>query len=292
MSDQATGGCDFDALVEEAELGPARRLGSVAVDLAVRSQRTGFTAFDRHLLVRASRPDLCVIGARPGNGKTSFLVQVLRNVVKAGEGAALMFSLEMDAGQLKQRAMASELKAPINRLQHLPEQRLKAAEQKLETEEFYVDDTSGLDINRLRQRAMARAKRSKLAAVGVDYLQIVRSDGGDKRSQVGAVAEGLKTLAKDLGIPVIALAQMSRDIEKRQQLSRSARPAMSDLQECSLVENWADQIVFLDGAGKRDPSRAGQIDTYVAKNRHGPIGEFVLAFDPDTTTFKDFEEGI
>src|SRR5690606_14408746 len=116
---------------------------------------------------------------------------------------------------------------------------------------------------------------------------IVRGEGSDKRTQIGSVAEGLKQLAKDLNCPVIALAQMSREIEKRQALSKSARPVMSDLQECGLVENWSDQILFLDGAGKRDPSRAGQVDAFIAKNRHGAIGEFVLAFDGSTTTFKD-----
>lgn len=283
---------EFDALVEEAELGPARKLGSVSVDLAVRAQRTGFESFNAHMLIRAQRPDLCVIGARPGNGKTSFLVQVLRNLTKAGEGSTLMFSLEMDAAQLKQRALASELAVSLNRLQYLPAERVKRAEAVLEHEALFIDDTSGIDINTLRARAMARHKRYKLAAVGVDYLQIVRAEGWDKRTQVGAVAQGLKTLAKDLGIPVIVLAQMSRAIEQRQQMSRSAKPVMSDLQECSLVENWADQILFLDGAGKRDPSRVGQIDCYVAKNRHGPMGQFVLLFDGETTSFKDYEEGI
>lgn len=277
------------AQLEAFEL-PAKRLGSVEVDLSVRPQRTGFSSFDRNYIIRHERPDLCVIGARPGNGKTSFLVQVLRNITKAGEGAALMFSLEMDAGQLKQRALASEMGVAIDRLRHATPESVKAAEGRLTQEDLFVDDQSGVDINTLRARAMSYGKRHKLAAIGVDYIQIVGGEGNDARSRIANVAQGLKQLAKDLNVPVVALAQMSREIEKRQSVSKTAKPVMSDLQDCGLVENWADQILFLDGAGKRDPSRAGQVDCYLVKNRHGPTDEFVLAFEASLTRFSDFQQ--
>ena len=280
---------ELDARLDAFEM-PGKKLGSVKVDLSVRPQRTGFKAFDRHMLIRADRPDLCVIGARPGNGKTSFLVQVLRNLTKSENKTALMFSLEMDASQLKQRSLASEAGVAIDRLPFVDPARLDAAESRLEAEMLFVDDQSGLDVNTLRARAMAYNRKYGLTAVGVDYIQIVRAEGGDRRTAIGNVAEGLKQLAKDLNAPVIALAQMSREIEKRQSLSKNARPVMSDLQDCGLLENWADQILFLDGAGKRDPSRAGQVDAYVAKNRHGPTGDFILAFDASLTRFTDFEE--
>jgi|SRR6185437_7022383 len=272
--------------------GSARKLGSVEVDFNVRAQRTGFTSFNHHMLVRAQRPDLCVIAARPGNGKTSFLVQILRNLTKAGEGTTLMFSLEMATTQLMHRALASELKVPMEKLQYLDPARLKTATHRIEAENFYVDDTAGIHINTLHSFAREWHKISPLAAVGIDYIQIVNADGGDMRAQVGNVARGLKAMAKELNVPVIALAQMNRNIETRQANSKSARPTMSDLQECSLVENWADQIVFLDGAWRRDPLRQGEIDVYVAKNRHGRTGEFVLKFEGETMTFSDVEEGI
>lgn len=285
----------FDQQLAQFEV-VARRFGSVKPDLHVRPLKTGFRAFDRFMLLRHARPDLCVVGARPGNGKTSFLVQVLRNIAKAEEGYTMMFSLEMGTEQLMERALSSETGVATERLKHLPEARLTAAQHRIEQETFFVDDTSGIDINNLRARAMDFNKRHKLVAVGVDYMQIVRAveRAGDKRQEVGEVAQGLKQLAKDLMCPVIGLAQMSREIEKRQAQNKSAKPVMSDLAECSLVENWADQIVFLDGAGKRDPSRLGEIDVTIAKNRHGMSGEFVLRFDGSTTKFSDMEpnEGV
>jgi replicative DNA helicase len=280
---------DLDALLDAFEV-KARRFGSVKADLSVRSLESGIRGLDQYGILRSERPDLFVIGARPGNGKTSFLVQILRSIAKA-DGYTMMFSLEMDAGQLMMRALASETGVATDRLGALQEGRRAAAEAKINQENFYVDDTSGIDINTLRARVMDFKKRHKLVAVGVDYLQIVSAgEKRSKREEVGEVGAGLKQLAKDINCPVIALAQMSREIEKRQQLSKTARPVMSDLQECSLIENWADQIMFLDGAGKRDPSRQGQIDAYIAKNRHGATGDFILTFDGKTTKFSDYEE--
>lgn len=286
MSDELFGE-DIQAQLDAFEI-KAKRFGEYKADLSVKPLKTGFRAFERYKLLRANRPDLFVIGARPGNGKTSFLVQVLRNVAKSGAGYTYMFSLEMDGSQLMERALAAEANCAIDDLWRLPEARRSAAEGRIGQENFYVDDQSGLDINTLRARVLDFNRRHKLAVVGVDYLQIVRGEGGDRRAQIGSVAEGLKNLAKEIDCPVIALAQMSREIEKRQALSKSARPVMSDLQDCGLVENWADQILFLDGAGKRDPARAGQIDCYIAKNRHGSVGDFVLAFDGSRTQFADY----
>lgn len=278
----------FEAQLEAFEV-PARRFSSFKADLAVKPLPTGFKSFTRYMLLREARPDLCVIGARPGNGKTSFLVQVLRNISKEA-GHTMMFSLEMDGKQLMARALASEAGVNIEELWKIPPHKREAAEARMEQENFYLDDSSSLDISVIRSRVIDYNKRHRLSAVGIDYLQIVKAEGFSKRDQVGRVAEGLKQLAKDIGAPVIALAQMSREIEKRQQFSKSARPVMSDLQECSLVENWADQILFLDGAAKRDPSREGQVDAYVSKNRHGGTGDFILAFDGGKTKFSDYEK--
>jgi replicative DNA helicase len=280
---------ELDARLEAFEV-QAKRFGTYKADLGVKTLNSGFTAFNRFKLLRQSRPDLCVIGARPGNGKTSFLVQVLRSVARSGAGHTMMFSLEMAGSQLMERALAAEAETAIDDLYRLPESRRAAAEERIGKEDFFVDDSSGTDINTLRARVLDYKRRYPLAAVGVDYLQIVGADGASPRERVGQVAHGLKQLAKDINAPVIALAQMSREIEKRQAQSKTARPVMSDLQECSLVENWADQILFLDGAGKRDPSRLGQIDCTVSKNRHGQTGEFVLAFDGSRTQFSDFED--
>ena len=279
---------DFDARMAAFEV-PAKRFGSVKLNLTARPLKCGLVALERYEYLRAAEPDLVVVGARPGNGKTSFLVQTMLHVARH-EGPTMMFSLEMATSQLLKRAVAAESGVPIRHLRNAGA-KADAAQAAIDKAPFFVDDTKGLDINTLRARVLDMHKRTPLAAVGVDYLQIVRTSGGrSKREEVAEAAEGLKKLAEDIQAPVVALAQMSRDIEKRQQLSKTARPTMSDLQECALIENWADMILFLDGAGKRDPSRAGQVDVYGAKHRHGEAADFVLFFQGETTRFSDFNE--
>jgi replicative DNA helicase len=271
---------------------PARRLGSIPVKMGTRSLKTGFTDMEKNVYVRHGEPDLVIVGARPGNGKTSFLVQLLMNIAK-NEGPTMMFSLEMSGEQLIRRAIAGETGQDNSKLHLLQPGRMDRAREAINKLPFFVDDTKGMDINLLRARALDLQKHyGKLQAVGVDYLQIVGApEGWSKRDEVMEVAEGLKKLAEDLNAPVIALAQMSREIERRQQQSKTARPVMSDLAECGGLESWADQILFLDGAGRRDPSRAGEIDVYVAKNRHGDTKDFILRFDGPTTRFSDFGGG-
>lgn len=269
----------------------ARRFGSVSYRIEQRALRSGFTGMEQDDYLRAGEPDLVVVGARPGTGKTAFLVQMLVNIAK-NEGPTLLFSLEMASEQLRKRSMAAETGTPIRLLYLLSEAKRAAADAAMSAIPFFVDDSRSLDVNQLRAAALDMHRRTPLKAVGVDYLQLVKSLGRDKREQVGNVAEGLKQLALDIKAPVIALAQMSREIEKRQQLSKSARPTMSDIQESALVENVADQILFLDGAGKRDPLRQGQVDVIAAKNRHGVCRDFVLFFEGDTTKFSDYEGGL
>lgn len=269
----------------------AKRFGSVAYSTKQRGLRCGFSAMERDDYMRAGEPDLVIVGARPGTGKTAWLVQASVNIAR-NEGAVLLFSLEMSAEQLRKRSMAAETNTPISQLHLLPEHKAQKANEEMSSIPFFVDDTRSLDINDLRARAMDMHRHHPLVAVGVDYLQLLKSQGRDKREQMGNVAEGLKQLAIDLQCPVVALVQMSRDIEKRQQLSKSARPTMSDIQESALIENVADQILFLDGAGKRDPLRQGEVDVFAAKNRHGNCRDFVLYFQGDTTRFSDFEGGL
>lgn len=267
---------------------PARRLGSIPVKMSTRPLRTGFRDMEKNGYVRFGEPDLVIVGARPGNGKTSFLVQLLLNIAKS-EGPTMMFSLEMSGEQLIRRAIASETGQDNTRLHLLSQSRMESAQASINQLPFFVDDTKGMEINLLRSRALDLKKRHGLVAVGVDYLQIVGTgEGWSKRDEVMQVAEGLKKLAEDLQAPVIALAQMSRNIEQRQQQSKTAKPMMSDLAECGGLESWADQILFLDGAWKRDPSRAGEVDVTVAKNRHGNTVDFILNFDGPTTRFSDF----
>lgn len=272
---------------------PFTHIGDIKANMHTRPLKSGFRELEKFEILRAGEPDLVILGARPGNGKTAFLVQTLKYVAQH-EGTAIMFSLEMSKEQLKRRILADESNTDIKKLQHLSDDRIGIVDKRLhDTTPFLVDDTKGLDINNLRARVLAYRKKHPIAIVGVDYLQIVRtSTGRSKREEILEVTEGLKQLANDVGCPVLAVAQMSREIEKRQQMSRGAKPVMSDLQECGGIENWADQIAFLDAAWRRDPARAGEVDFFVEKNRHGNTGRFVLLFEGAQTRFKDFEGGL
>jgi replicative DNA helicase len=194
----------FDDELKSFEV-PARRLGSIPVKMETRALKTGFKDMERYGYGRFNEPDLVIIGARPGNGKTSFLVQLLLNIAKS-EGPTMMFSLEMSGEQLIRRAISSELGQDNNRLHLVQPERMAAASKRINESPFFVDDTKGMDINLLRSRALDLQRHyGSLAAVGVDYLQIVStSEGWSKRDEVMEVAEGLKKLAEDLKAPVFA----------------------------------------------------------------------------------------
>lgn len=283
---------DIDEKLAAAEA-PFTHIADIKANMTTRPLKSGFKDLEKFEILRAGEPDLVILGARPGNGKTAFLVQALKHVAQH-EGTAIMFSLEMSKEQLKRRVLADESNTDIKKLQHLSEDRIGAVDKRLlSTTPFFVDDTKGLDINNLRARVLAYRKTHKVAIVGVDYLQIVRtSTGRSKREEILEVTEGLKQLANDINCPILAVAQMSREIEKRQQMSKTAKPVMSDLQECGGIENWADQIGFLDAAWRRDPARANEVDFFVEKNRHGMTGKFTLLFDGAQTRFSDFQGGL
>lgn len=281
---------EFDDKIEAFEV-PAKKIGAIDLNLREETLKIGFKEPERMGLFRKNESDLVIVGARPGNGKTAFLVQALINAART-EGATMLFSLEMSASSLTKRIYSLESETAVNKLWSLPDSKKLAVKQKLATTDFFIDDTKGIDINTLRARVLDFRRRQPLVAVGVDYAQLVRSTsrGRSRNEEVLEVIEGLKTLACDIEAPVIALAQMSREIEKRQQFSQSARPVMSDLADCGGIERWADQILFMDRPDRRDPSRVGQIDFYVAKNRHGETRDFTLAVRWECTKFYNHEE--
>jgi len=283
---------EIDEKLAQAEA-PFTHIGDIVANMHTRPLNSGFRELEKFEILRHAEPDLVILGARPGNGKTAFLVQTLKHIAQ-NEGTAIMFSLEMSKEQLKKRILADESNTDIKKLHNLSQDKIGIVDGRLKSgTPFLVDDTKGLDINNLRARVLAYRKRHPISIVGVDYLQIVRtSTGRSKREEILEVTEGLKQLANDIGCPVLAVAQMSREIEKRQQMSKAAKPVMSDLQECGGIENWADQIAFLDAAWRRDPARAREVDFYVEKNRHGNTGRFVLEFLGEQTKFKDFEPGL
>ncbi|MDQ2793611.1 MAG: replicative DNA helicase, partial [Bacteroidota bacterium] len=213
---------------------------------------TGLTALDG--LTGGWQPgDLIILAARPGMGKTAALLHFARTAALDHGQHTAAFSLEMPTLQLMQRMVASEVPGYSNsdlRRGNLPgglEQvaHIKAQAQRIQTQghQLYIDDTPGLSIQQLRAKCARLHAQQPLSLVLVDYIQLMRGDTkGNREQEVGSISRGLKELAKELNAPVIALAQLSRDVEKR---GGEKRPMLSDLRESGSLEQDADCIVFL-----------------------------------------------
>ena len=220
-----------------------------------------------------------VIGARPGVGKTIAALQIALGL--SGQGAVAFSSLEMSATELQIRAFAYDAKIDISRMmrRQLDErdwERIAQRRAKWADTPIFIDDGSHRSVMQIKQHARNVARRGKLAAVVVDYLQLVsapRGEGSKKRQEiVSDVSRELKIMAREMNVPVIALSQLNRDSSKR----ADQRPSIEDLRESGSIEQDADVVILLH----RDLSSAesaAQLSMFVAKNRHGPFG--VVEFD-------------
>ncbi|WP_414463372.1 replicative DNA helicase [Hyphomicrobium sp. DY-1] len=307
-------------MIEHAEL--ARQSGTGIIGVA-----SGFPDLDR-LLGGFQRSDLIILGARPSMGKTSLLLNIAEHAAErlsegGDNGAAVgIFSLEMSAEQLMQRLTAS--KAGINsqliangRLSDKDRDRMMAAAGQLADLPLYIDDTPALPINALRARARQMKRQYGIGVLIIDYLQLLTSPG--KRSEASRVQEisdisqGLKQIARDLNIPVIAASQLSRSVEARD----NKRPQLSDLRESGSIEQDADVVAFLyrddyyisralGGASETDLSSdadrrkvmemkdrlekaRGITELIISKNRKGPTDTVRLLFTPETTSFSSYQ---
>ena len=245
--------------------------------------------------------DLIILAARPGVGKTSFALNLAVNAAKQGTAVAF-FSLEMSASQLVQRILCAEARVSLSKIrggfiQEGDWGAIAEASSTLSKLELYIDDSPGLSI--LEARAKARRELRHVAEGGkgliiVDYLQLmqpptVRKDG-NRAVEVGEISRGLKVLAKELDMPVLALSQLSRAVEMR----GKKRPMLSDLRESGSIEQDADIVMFIDRSmdeleaetdGRPD---AGLAELIVAKHRNGATRDIQLAFNPEYTCFMDY----
>lgn len=191
--------------------------------------------------------DLIVMGARPGQGKTAFLMSLIQSYCKRGIPVG-MFSLEMGQTQLVQRLLSLEsdvfaYKIRNNKYDHIDRQRLYDAAAKIDKWPLHINDEAGMNLRRLRTRAHIWKKQHGIKLLCVDYLQLMSSDNkkGNRESEISEISRGLKILAKDLQIPIIALSQLSRAVEARS----DKMPQLSDLRESGAIEQDADSIWFL-----------------------------------------------
>ena len=242
--------------------------------------------------------DLVILAARPGVGKTSFALNLATNAAKLGATVAFL-SLEMSASQLVQRILCSEARVGLSNVRSGKVQdsdwgAIVEASSKLSNLNMYIDDTPALSILELRAKARRELRGAEKGLIIVDYLQLMqppkaRADG-NRAVEVGEISRGLKVLAKEMDMPVIALSQLSRAVEMR----GKKRPKHSDLRESGSIEQDADIVAFIDRsmdeveAESEDRPDLGTAQLIVAKHRNGPTRDIPLAFNAEYTRFMDF----
>lgn len=258
---------------------------------------TGFSDLDK-LITGLNRSDLIIVGARPGMGKTAFALNVARNVAVQSQKTVCFFSLEMSRDQLAQRLLSSEALIESGKLRTgnlTPDEwtRLTQASQQLSQVNFYIDETSGITVPEMKAK-LRRIKNVDL--VIVDYLGLMQSAKRTENrvQEVSDITRNLKIMAKELQVPVLVCAQLSRGTEAK---GKSHRPALSDLRESGSIEQDADIVLFMYRDiyyqnENQDPNV--QIDEHkaeciVAKNRHGGLGTVDLYWDGPYTRFSSVD---
>lgn len=258
---------------------------------------TGFAEFDR-MTGGLHNSEMIVIAARPSVGKTAMAMNIAEHVAVEGKRAVAVFSLEMSTDQLTQRMLCSRARVNLQKLREglLAERdfpNLTSAASKLAETKLLIDDSSGMSILELRAKARRMKSKHGIELVVVDYLQLLRST--TKRSQenrqveVSEISSGLKSLAKELNLPVIVLAQLNRQPEGR----HGGRPRLSDLRESGSIEQDADLVGLLYRAElyeedeEERAEKAGEAELIIAKQRNGPVCDVNLTFLKEFTRFED-----
>jgi len=253
---------------------------------------TGFIDLDR-ITNGLQRSDLIIVAGRPAMGKTAFALNIALNACTKHNKVVAMFSLEMSAGQLVQRLLSAEANIESQKLRNgrlsMEEwSKLASVAGELNDINFYIDDTPAISVTEVRAKSR-RIKREKgLDLIIIDYLQLMSSNKGESREQqISEISRSLKALAKELDVPVIALSQLNRSVENRQ----DKRPVPSDLRESGAIEQDADIIIFLyrDEVYVKDTKKPGVAEIIIAKHRNGPTGTVELAFIKEYTKFANIE---
>ncbi len=251
---------------------------------------TGFVDLDS-MLGGMQRSDLLIIAARPGMGKSSMLNSIMLNAARHQQRVAL-FSLEMSNEQLVQRFISSETRIPSHRLREgtLDERDMaefvKAAEH-ISSLPIYLDDTPALSTQELRSKARRLFLEYGLDLIMVDYLQLMTTPfRNDNRVQeISYISRSLKQLARELNVPLVAAAQLSRAVEQR----NDKRPMLSDLRESGSIEQDSDVVIFIyrDAYYNKETPDGDRTEIHIAKHRNGPTGQVDLVFIPELTLFRD-----
>lgn len=261
---------------------------------------TGFVQLDK-LTAGWQRSDMVIVAARPAMGKTAFVLSMARNIAVEHKRAVAVFSLEMSSTQLVTRLIASEAGISSEKLRKgdLSDTEFTILHQhiaQLTTAPIYIDDTPGLNIFELRAKARRLKSQHNVDLIIIDYLQLMTAGGdtkgGNREQEISSISRSIKSIAKELDVPIIALSQLSRAVETR---GGDKRPMLSDLRESGAIEQDADIVCFLyrpeyykiyeDEHG----STLGVGEVIVAKHRNGAVDTVRLRFIPELAKFADLE---
>ncbi len=266
----------------------------------LRGVGSGFTELDR-ITSGWQKSDLIIIASRPGMGKTAFALTMARNAAIDFKKPVAVFSLEMSSIQLVTRLMSSETEIPQEKLRKGTMEdhewaQLNARISSLIEAPLYIDDTAALSIFDLRAKCRRLKAHHDIQMVIVDYLQLMQGSQdtrGNREQEISSISRALKTLAKELNIPVIALSQLSRASEKRE---KAAKPILSDLRESGSIEQDADMVMFIYrpeyykiDVDENGDSTSGVADIIIAKNRNGPLKDVRIRFVSKYAKFVDAE---
>ncbi len=261
---------------------------------ALRGVRTGYRDLD-NMTAGLQRSDLIILAARPAMGKTTLVTNLAYNVATIAKQPVLFFSLEMSKEQLVDRMLAdaSGVDAWNIRTGNLSDDdfsKLSEAMGEMSEAPIYIDDTPGVSVLEMRTKARRAAHEQPLGLIIVDYLQLMQGSGRDNGNRVQEVSEisrGLKLLARELNVPVIALSQLSRSVENRS----PQIPQLADLRESGSIEQDADIVMFIYREAYYNPEteRENITDLIIAKHRNGPVGKVELYFHPERLRFMSLD---
>jgi len=253
---------------------------------------TGFSEFDE-MTTGLQAGDLVIVAGRPSMGKTTFAMNMAENAAIAQKTAVAVFSMEMPAESLTMRMVSSLGRIDQHHLRtgQLTDDdwpRITSAVSILSEAKIFVDDTPALSPSELRARARRLKREHGLGMIVIDYLQLMQLSGSseNRATEISEISRSLKGLAKELGVPVIALSQLNRSLEQRP----NKRPVMSDLRESGAIEQDADLIVFIyrDEVYNDESPDKGTAEIIIGKQRNGPIGTTRLTFLGKYTKFENF----
>lgn len=264
----------------------------------IRGIPTGYKDVD-NVLAGLQRSDLIILAARPSMGKTALSLNIAHNVATQAKEAVLLFSLEMSKEQLVDRLLAAEASVDAwnlrtGNLTDADFEKIGQAMGTLSEAQILIDDTPSITVSDMRTKARREAHQRPIGLIIVDYLQLMSgggrftSDTGNRVQEISEISRGLKGIARELNVPLIALSQLSRSVESR----HPQIPQLADLRESGSIEQDADVVAFIYNEDYYNPDtdRKNITDLFIKKHRNGPVGNVELYFDRQKQKFKSLEK--